>query len=105
VAAIDVPEGEAAKVVAGQRVRLMLDAYPYTRHGVVPATLTWVSPAAQAGNVPAVARLERTTIDVDGVERTLSVGASGGARIDTGRETTLHFLLEPLSRMRERVSN
>jgi multidrug resistance efflux pump len=98
-AAIEIPEGEAATVAVGSPVRLLFDAYPYTRHGVVRAQLTWVSPAAVAGVVPAIATLDRETITIDGRDRALPVGSAGRARIDAGRETVLHYVLEPLSRL------
>jgi multidrug efflux pump subunit AcrA (membrane-fusion protein) len=104
LASIAVPEGEAARISEGQTVRLMLDAYPYTRHGIVPATLSWVSPAAVEGTVPALAELRDTTILVDGLPRALQVGLGGSARIDTGRATTLQFVLSPLRQLRQQVS-
>lgn len=100
---VSVPETKAANVEPGQGVRLLFDAYPYTRHGVKEAKIVWVSPAARDKVLPAIAHLDDTTMIVDGEKRTLSPGMGGTARIDTGRRTLLEYAFEPIRQLRERL--
>jgi len=100
-AAIDIPESQAGRVDRGQTVRLLLDAYPYTRHGVRPARLVWVSPAAANGLLPGIAVLEDPTVTVKGESRPLSAGMAGDVRIYTGSRTLLEYVFEPLQQFRE----
>lgn len=106
-AALEIPEREAAHVRVGERrqtVRLLFDGYPYTLHGYRVAELTWVSPAAVSGALPAIARLEDPTIVVDGRRRRLRPGMGGEARIYTGSRTLLDYVLEPMRRLRDNAA-
>lgn len=100
-AEIQVPERGAARVEQGATVRLLFDAYPYTRHGVVKGIMSWVSPAARDGQLLAFARLEDVTIVVNDRRRPLLPGMSGEARIDVGSRTLLEYVFEPLSQLHE----
>jgi HlyD family secretion protein len=100
-AEIQVPERGAARVEQGATVRLLFDAYPYTRHGVVKGILTWVSPAAKEGQLLTFARLEDVTIVVDEKRRPLLPGMTGEARIDVGSRTLLEYVFEPLRQLHE----
>lgn len=103
-AEIAVPERSAARISQGQNVRLLLDAYPYTRHGVVTGLLTWVSPTAKDGSLAAFARLQDAAIVVENVRKPLLPGMSGEARIDIGSRTLLEYVFEPLQQLRETFS-
>lgn len=103
-AEIAIPERGAARISQGQQVRLLLDAYPYTRHGIVKGLLTWVSPSAQGGTLAAFARLEDASVIVDDVRRPLLPGMSGEARIDIGSRTLLEYVFEPLRQLRETLA-
>lgn len=100
-AAIEIPENDAGHIERGQTVRLLLDAYPYTRFGVRPARLAWVSPAAREGKLPAIAILEEAVVRVGGETKPLSAGMAGEARIQTGRRTLVAYVFEPLQDIRE----
>jgi multidrug resistance efflux pump len=104
LARLSLPESEAARVQEGQRVRLLLDAYPHTRHGVKVATLDWVSAAAHEGELIALARLEDEVIRVDGRPVRLRAGLEGEARVRTGSRSLLEYVLEPLRQIRESVA-
>jgi multidrug efflux pump subunit AcrA (membrane-fusion protein) len=101
---LQIPESEAARVETGQFVRLLFDAYPYTRHGVKAGVLTWVSPRARGGKIEAIAQLWDDNIVVDGVRRPLRPGLVGEARVRTGKHSLLEYVLAPLREFRESVA-
>ena len=101
-AAIAVPETDAALVAEGQPVRLLLDAFPYTLHGVRHGHLTWVSPATTGGTLPAMSGIDGSS-DGGGSAGPgpLRAGMVGEARIVTGSRTLIGYVLAPLRQVRE----
>lgn len=98
-----VKNADAGFVREGQPVEVKLEAYPFTRYGVVPGRLERISRDAvqdeQLGLVyPARVRLDREWITVDGVRRPLGPGLAATAEIKTGRRRIADYLLSPLSR-------
>jgi hemolysin D len=94
---------DAGFVREGQPVRVKLEAFPFTRYGVVDGTLAFLSRDAvqdeEQGLVfPARVELSRFTINVDGRSRPLSAGMSVTAEIKTGRRRIIELLLSPLQR-------
>ena len=109
-------------VAAGQHVELKIDAFPFTRYGLLRGTVisvdrddeaTPVSQSAAQGSqraadatdqVEASERLrytvhialEDTTLDIDGRNATLLPGMSVKAEILTGKRRIIDFLLAPL---------
>ncbi|WP_448102670.1 HlyD family type I secretion periplasmic adaptor subunit [Luteibacter jiangsuensis] len=93
-------------VRAGQRVTVKIESFPYTRYGYLEGTVQSVSnDAAQDEKLglvfPARVRLERTSLNIDGVEVALTPGMNVTAEIRTGRRRLIDYLLSPL---REHVS-
>jgi hemolysin D len=87
----------------GQTVRVKLEAFPFTRYGVVDGRLTFLSRDAiqdehQGLIFPARIELSRFTINVDGGRMNLSAGLATTAEIRTGRRRIIEFLLSPLAR-------
>jgi hemolysin D len=87
----------------GQSVRVKLEAFPFTRYGVVQGRLTFLSrDAIQDENLglvfPARVELSQFVINVDGRAQALSAGMSVTAEIKTGRRRIIEFLLSPLQR-------
>jgi hemolysin D len=80
-----------------------LEAFPFTRYGVVEGRLTFLSrDAIQDENLglvfPARVELSQFVINVDGRTQALSAGMSVTAEIKTGRRRIIEFLLSPLQR-------
>jgi hemolysin D len=96
----------------GQPVTVKVDSFPYTRYGYLTGKVVSVSHDAaqdeQLGLVfPARVKLERATLNIDGVNVRLSAGMSLSAEIKTGKRRVIDYLLSPLQQhttesMRER---
>ena len=104
-AELTISELEAGHVSAGQRVKLQLDAFPYTRYGTKSATISWVSPTAQDGVVRSQASLINRSVVVDGVVKPLRAGMSGKAHVITGKRTLSDFAFESLRQLKENAQD
>lgn len=85
----------------GQAVTVKVDSFPYTRYGYLTGKVVSVSHDAaqdeQLGLVfPARVKLERATLNIDGVSVRLSAGMSLSAEIKTGKRRVIDYLLSPL---------
>lgn len=94
---------DAGFVREGDKVQVKLEAFPFTRYGVVPAVLETISRDAiedkQKGLVYAArARLLQEYILIGGHHVMLSPGLSATAEIKTGERRIIEYLLSPLSR-------
>jgi len=88
-------------VRSGQPVTVKVESFPYTRYGYITGTVLSVSHDAaqdeQLGLVfPARVKLDRATLDIDGVRVNLSPGMTLNAEIKTGRRRVIDYLLSPL---------
>lgn len=103
---------------AGQKVRIKLETFNFTRYGTIDGEVTWVSAdaltrdpqnTASATNpasngqaplayFPAHVRLHKNTIDVEGKTMPVSPGLNLTAEIKTGRRTVLDYLLSPIQK-------
>lgn len=99
VAQLALPESGLPRLHPGQPVQLFLVAFPYQRHGTVPARLEWISPAPMHSPVhtgfTALARLPETP------PVPVQVGMNGEARILVDRRTLVNRALAPLRALRE----
>lgn len=94
---------DAGFVREGQAVRVKLEAFPFTRYGVVAGRLTFLSRDAiddeTLGLVfPARVELAQETIRVAGRSTPLTAGMAVTAEIKTGRRRIIEFLLSPIAR-------
>jgi hemolysin D len=85
----------------GQAVTVKVDSFPYTRYGYLTGKVLSVShDAAQDEKLglvfPARVKLERATLNIDGVQVRLSAGMSLSAEIKTGKRRVIDYLLSPL---------
>lgn len=85
----------------GQRARIKLETFPFTRYGTLDATVTKVSadavPDERRGAVfLATLRLDQPTIEVGGRPIALSPGMNLTAEIQTGQRRVIDYLLGPL---------
>ena len=94
---------DAGFVHEGQDVRVKLEAFPFTRYGVVQGRLTFMShDAIQDENLglvfPTRVELQQFSINVNGHATPLTAGLAATAEIKTGRRRIIEFLLSPLQR-------
>lgn len=85
----------------GQSVEIKVDAFPYTKYGLIEGVLLALSADAienETGGLVYQARvqLSRDTIVVDGKEVRLSPGMSVVVEIKTGKRRVIEFFLSPL---------
>jgi len=93
-------------VAVGQPVEIKLDAFPFTRYGVVEGTLENVSADAVPDEVlgpvyRATVKLHSQKISVDGRTVALAPGMTAVAEIKTGRRRIIEFFLSPLLRYQQ----
>lgn len=110
-----VPDGSALVVDAmvlnrdigfvreGQEVRVKLEAFPFTRYGVVNGRLALLSrDAVQDENLglvfPARVELRSFSLNVDGRATPITAGMAVTAEIKTGQRRVIEYLLSPLQR-------
>jgi hemolysin D len=94
---------DAGFVHKGQPVEVKLEAYPFTRYGVVPAVLETISRDAIEDKEKGLvymsrARLLQDYILIDGERSMLAPGLSATAEIKTGDRRIISYLLSPLAR-------
>ncbi len=94
---------DAGFVREGQPVRVKLEAFPFTRYGVIDGRLIFMSrDAVQDENLglvfPARVELSQFAINVGGRTTPLTAGLAATAEIKTGRRRIIEFLLSPLQR-------
>jgi hemolysin D len=87
----------------GQPVEVKIDAFPFTRYGAIRGRMTVVSRDAvqQEKGVllyAARARLERSSVQVDGRPVPLLAGMAVSAEVKTGERRLIEFFLSPLLR-------
>jgi hemolysin D len=88
-------------VEEGQPAAVKIDAFEYTKYGTVPARVTHVSRDAiqdeKKGLIYSVkVTLDRSTMDIDGRQVTLSPGLSANVEIKTGTRKVIEYVLSPL---------
>lgn len=88
-------------VEEGQFAAVKIDAYEYTKYGVIPARVVHVSSDAIKDEkrgllYSAILALDKSTITVKGHEMPLSAGMSVRADIKTGSRRVIEYFLSPL---------
>lgn len=94
---------DAGGVRVGMRAAVKLEAYPFTRYGVLRARVERISPDATVDEhrglvFPVRVRLLDRTLSVEGRAAAISPGMSATAEIVTGRRRVIDFLWSPLQR-------
>ena len=90
-------------VKAGQLAEIKLEAFPFTRYGIVPGTIETISNDSienkELGLVfPAQVKLKQSFIRVGDKRVALAPGFSATAEIKTGRRRIIEYLVSPLAR-------
>jgi hemolysin D len=88
-------------VRAGQEATIKIEAFPFTRYGVIHGTVTSVSTDAIADEklglyYAARVRVAKSSINVDGVNVLLSPGMAVTAEVTTGTRRLISFVLSPV---------
>lgn len=107
-AKVQLPERSMARLREGQTTRLLFEAFPYQRYGVVEGMVDWISPAPvqakeQEEGFVAQVTLQAQSIGEGAGARPLRAGMGGEARISTGRRTLIEYAFEPLRGLRENM--
>lgn len=94
---------DAGFVRKGQSVQVKLEAYPFTRYGVVVGRLEQISRDAvddekQGAVYPARIKLSQPWISIAGKRILLEPGLAATAEIRTGDRRIIEYLLSPLAR-------
>lgn len=88
-------------VVPGQEAELKIETFPYTKYGIIPGKVTFVSDDAindeKRGLIYSM-RIEmaRSAMPVNGVDVKLSPGMAVTAEVKTGRRRVIEYFLDPL---------
>jgi hemolysin D len=87
----------------GQRTEVKLEAFPFTRYGIVTGTVEHISHDSvenkELGLVfPCLVKLSRPYIDIGDRHVALAPGFAATAEIKTGQRRIIEYLLSPLSR-------
>lgn len=98
-----VPNKDAGFIHAGQPVEVKLEAYPFTRYGVVNGVVEHIGrDAVQTEKegllYPARVRLQQAWIEIGGKRTSLAPGLAATAEIKTGDRRIIEYLLSPLAR-------
>ncbi len=98
-----VPNKDAGFIRAGQAVEVKLEAYPFTRYGVVDGVVEHIGrDAVQTEKegllYPARVRLQHAWIEIGGKRTPLAPGLAATAEIKTGDRRIIEYLLSPLAR-------
>ena len=85
----------------GQIVEIKVETFPFTLYGTIPGTVLSVSddaaPIEKIGLVyPTRVSMDRSTIDVEGKQVTLSPGMAVTVEIKTGQRRVMEYLMSPL---------
>ena len=88
-------------VHTGQAVEIKIDAFPYTKYGLIDGEISHISADAiedeKLGLVyQARIKLHETTLIVEGKEKPLASGMSAVAEVKTGERRIIEFFMSPL---------
>lgn len=107
MAHLQLEERGMARLREGQPVKLLFEAFPYQRYGVVDGELTWLSPAAitSQGEDRFIGHVTPEALEIGMGEkaRPLCAGMRGEARIQVGRRTLIEYAFEPIRLLRENM--
>lgn len=97
---------DAGFVLAGQRVSVKLDAFPFTRYGTIEGEVIDVSRDANKDDklglvYPVRVRLDAADINVDGKRVAIAPGMAVNAEIITGDRRVIDYILSPILRYRQ----
>lgn len=103
---IKIANKDVGFVNEGDKVKVKLDAYNFTRYGAMSGVIRHISDAAvldeQLGAVyPATIRIEKSNIKVQGKEATIIPGMTAVVDIYQGKRAMAEYILTPLLRYKD----
>ena len=107
LAHLQLEERGMAKLREGQPVKLLFEAFPYQRYGVIDGSLTWLSPApiTAGGEAHFIAHVKPSALEIGAHSgaQPLKAGMRGEARVQVGRRTLIEYAFEPIRQLRENM--
>jgi hemolysin D len=93
-------------VLAGQKVSVKFDAFPFTRYGTVQGEVVDVSRDANKDDklgliYPVRVRLDASETMIDGMNVAIAPGMAVNAEIITGNRRVIEYVLSPVLRYRD----
>jgi len=93
-----IENNKMTNVILGQEVAIKLDAYPYSRYGIMNGEIIYISPEAytlenQVPSFKVQIKIDNSSI---GKNAEISAGMSGTIEIKTGTRNILAYFLEPI---------
>ncbi len=104
--AIKIANKDIGFVSTGDKVKVKIDAYNFTKHGSIVGVISHISEAAvldeQLGPVyPATVRIERSDISVNGKQAAIIPGMTAVVDIYQGKRLLAEYVLAPLMRYKD----
>ena len=87
----------------GQKVEVKVDSFPFTKYGLIDGEVLKLSADATVDDklgliYPVRVLIDRTAMNIDGVEVALKSGMAVSAEIKTGARRLIEFFISPLIR-------
>ena len=92
----------------GQEARIKVEAFPFTKYGVLPGEIVHISPDAvdvegEGLMFPVRVRLDKSTIFVRGHDMQLGPGMRVTVEARAGSQTVLQYMITPLARIADQA--
>lgn len=103
IAEVRIANRDIGLVKPGQRVKLKLEAFPYTEHGVIEGEVRTVPPESETEEgshesfYRALVSLKTQSVTKEGLQIPLLSGMTGTAEVVTERKTVLQLILSPFT--------
>lgn len=93
IADILISENNLSRIKISNLVKVYITAFPYTKYKAIDGFLQYISPISENGFIKAKVGLLENTINVNGIDRTLSYGMTLNAKIIVGKKPIYKTLL------------
>lgn len=93
IAKILIPEELSSRINISNNVKIFITAYPYMKYNVVNGILYSISPVSENGFFTGKVYLNSTSVNVNGVEKNISIGMTLNAKIIVGKIEVYRYLL------------
>jgi hemolysin D len=110
IAEVTLDNKDIGFVNAGQEAAIKLETFPFTRYGILPAQVQWVTAdavlrdkrgeggSAESAVFPAKLDIKASHILIDGKRIALTPGMNLTAEIKTGQRRVIEYLLSPIQK-------
>jgi len=87
---------DIADVFVGDKAEIKLDAYPYSKYGIVTGTVTYISPSSFTHEQLGSVYLLKVEIGNSNKNIDIVSGLTGSAEIKVGRRSVMSYFLDPI---------